>query len=117
MVDIAKARNQGGNVTEVKVPLYHAGTDTPYDNIVSMPIYNKVKKSDSPTSILGYLNTTDEYADISGMDCIMVTKIANNVMYDNVTVIGMNNASFIVEIDGIEYSVRRAIVRFITGTN
>lgn len=117
MVDIAKARNQGGNVTEVKVPLYHAGTDTPYENITSMPIFNKVEKSGTPSSILGYLNVADEYTDISGIDCIMATKIGANVMFDNVTVVGMNNASYIVEIDGVEYSVRRAIVRFITGTN
>ena len=117
MVDIAKARNQGGNVSEVKVPLYHAGTDTPYDNITNMPVFNKVEKTGTPSSILGYLNVADEYTDISGVECVMVTKIGTNVVYDNVTIIGMNNASYIVDIDGVEYSVRRAIVRFITGTN
>ena len=43
----------------------------------------------------------------------MITQIGGNVYRDIVTVVGATNSAYVVEIDGVEYSVRKSVVRFV----
>ena len=118
MADIVKSRNAGQNAGPVKVPVYQAGTDARWDGITTMPIVNKVKieGSGNGKSVLSVLSqNTEEYADMSGHTVTMVTKIGDNIYHDVVKLIGCTNNGFVVEIADVEYTVRRSIVRFITG--
>ena len=119
MADIVKSRNKGQNAGPVKVPLYKAGTDARWDGISTMPIVNKVTiagANGNGKSILSVLaKDTQDYTDLSGQTVTMVTKIGENVYHDVVKLIGCTNNGYVVEIGGEEYTVRRAIARFITG--
>lgn len=113
--DIVKARNQGANVGPVKAPLYQITNDTRYEGITSMPVLNKIESEPKAFggSILDCIvKTTSEFEDLSGRTVTMVAKIGENVTRDTVKVIGCTNSAYVVEINGVEYSVRRAIVRF-----
>ena len=118
MADIVKSRNAGQNSGPVKVPVYQAGTDAKWEGITTMPIVNKVtvKGSGDGKSILSVLaKDTEEFSDMSGHEVTMVAKIGDNIYHDVVKLIGCTNSGFVVEIGGTEYTVRRSIVRFITG--
>lgn len=118
MADIVKSRNKGQNGGPVKVPVYKAGTDAKWDGISTMPIVNKitVKGVGDGKSILSVLaKDTEEYADVSGQTVTMVAKIGDTIYHDIVKLIGCTNSGFVVEIAGEEYTVRRSIVKFITG--
>ena len=120
MADIVKSRNAGQNAGPVKVPVYQAGTDARWDGITTMPIVNKVKieGSGNGKSVLSVLSqNTEEYTDMSGHTVTMVTKIGDNIYHDVVKLAGCTNNGFVVEIADVEYTVRRSIVRFITGDN
>lgn len=115
MSDIVKARNVGSNGGPVNAPLYDAPIDAMWDSIPTFPIVNKVRKENGAgaTSILSKLDTGTMYTSIDGQTVTMVSKIGNDVCKDVVKVIGATNTAYVVEINNVEYSVRKSIVRFI----
>lgn len=118
MPDIVKARNQGSNSSPVYAPVYKCGFDVPFESIRNMPIENlniNIEKSDSILSMLS--PKTPELLDISGRTVWMIASIGGETFKDEVTVVGKTNSAYVVQIGDIEYSVRIAIVRFITGTD
>ena len=57
-----------------------------------------------------------DYESIDGRVVGMITQIGGTVYRDVAKVIGATNASYVVEIDGIEYSVRKSVVKFTART-
>ena len=117
MADIVKSRNAQNHAGPVKVPVFKCGNDCAWDSIPTMPIINRATASiDNAKSILSVIaKDTETYTDISGTTVTMVSKIGTEVYHDIVTVVGCTNTGFIVTIGDSEYTVRRSIVRFITG--
>ena len=118
MADIVKSRNKGQNGGPVKVHVYKAGTDAKWGWISTMPIRNKitVKGVGDGKRIRSVLaKDTEEYADVSGQTVTMVAKIGDTIYHDVVKLIGCTNSGYVVEIAGEEYTVRRSIIKFITG--
>lgn len=115
MSDIVKARNAGNNSGPVNAPLYDAPIDCQWDSIPTFPVVNEVKRTNSAgcTSILSKLDMGTALSSIDGMTVTMVAKIGNDVCKDVVRVVGSTNTAYVVNIEGVEYSVRKSVVRFI----
>lgn len=107
--DITKARGQ--NASPVEVPLYKAPRGTAFSEIATMPIANTKKEACDKTSILS-LMVEDGFTDLQGTTVRMVSKAGGQQYEDVVEIVGMKQASYIVRIDGVDYAVRKAIVRF-----
>lgn len=119
MADITKARNTGSNSAPVRVPLYDAPIDALYDTVSTFDVVNFLKSESnvSGKSVLSVLESKKfEFSDIEGRTVGMFTIIGGTTYFDVVKVIGCTNTAFVVEIDGIEYSVRKSIVRFTVRT-
>ena len=114
MSDIVKARNAGQNASPVNVPLYDAPFDANWDAIGTFEIVNQVQKNPKAgASVLTLIDANrPDYESIDGRTVGMITQIGGNVYRDVVKVIGATNASYVVEIGGIEYSVRKSVVKF-----
>lgn len=114
MADIVKARNAGQNASPVNVPLYDAPFDANWDAIGTFEIVNQVKKDPKAgASVLTLIDANRPgYESIDGRTVGMITQIGGNVYRDVAKVIGATNASYVVEIDGVEYSVRKSVVKF-----
>ncbi len=118
MADIVKARNAGQNASPVNVPLYDAPFDANWDAIGTFEITNMVKKDPKAgASILTLVDANrPDYESIDGRTVGMITQIGGNVYRDVVKMVGVTNASYVVEIDGVEYSVRKSVVKFTART-
>lgn len=114
MADIVKARNAGQNASPVNVPLYDAPFDANWDAIGTFEIVNMVKKDPKAgASVLTLIDANrPDYESIDGRTVGMITQIGGTVYRDVAKVIGATNASYVVEIDGVEYSVRKSVVKF-----
>lgn len=113
--DIAKARNSGES-TPVYAPVYDAPISTAYSEIANAPITNQEREiKGREGSILNTLDCGTRMLDISGRTVGMVTSINGETYRDVVEVVGETKASYIVKIDGVDYAVRKSIVRFVTG--
>lgn len=115
MADIVKARNAGQNASPVNVPLFDAPFDATWDAIGTFEIVNQMQKNPKAgASVLTLIDANrPDFESIDGRTVGMITQIGGNVFRDVVKVIGATNASFVVEIDGVEYSVRKSVVKFI----
>lgn len=110
--DITTAR--GNNSSPCEVPVYDAQKDTPFSAIDKMPVTNrKSTKAGNDTSILAHLPEVKGYLDMEGTTVGMVAMVGGHQTYDVVKLIGVKQSSYIVEIGGTEYAVRKSIVRFI----
>lgn len=107
--DISRAR--GNSNGPIKVPIYDAPNGTAYADIATYPVVNQFSTADGD-SILSVLGGTG-YTDVEGATAIMVAKIGDKEYRDKVVLIGEKQNVYVVEIDGIEYAVRKSIVRFI----
>lgn len=118
MADIVKARNMGQNASPVNVPLYDAPIDANWDAIETFEIVNRIKKDPKAgASVLTLIDANrPDYESIDGRTVGMITQIGGNVFRDVVKVIGATNAGYVVEIGGVEYSVRKSVVRFTART-
>lgn len=109
--DITQAR--GNNSTPCEVPLYDAPKGTPFSEIANCPIVNsRMNRPGMENSILSHLPSQQGFTDIEGTTVRMVCQIGGNITEDVVKLVGVKQSSYVVEIDGIEYAIRKAIARF-----
>lgn len=109
--DITPAR--GNNHTPCEVPLYDAPKGTPFSEITNCPVLNsKSVKVGNEGSILAHLPAQQGYTDIEGTTVRMVCQLGGQMTEDIVTLIGVKQSSYVVEIAGNEYAIRKSIARF-----
>lgn len=77
------------------------------------PIMNVVSAFES-SSILSMLDSrSKQFSDISGMAVTMSCHVQDKYTEDEVTVVGERGNFYIVEIDGVKYSVNKGCATFI----
>lgn len=109
--DIALAR--GNNNSPIMAPVYDAPIEAGWDAIPTYDVVNKVVNTASTKSILSRIGVTAETEDVNGWVVLMVSKIGEDVMHDVVTLKGEKQHSYVVDINGTEYAVKKSIVRFV----
>ncbi len=107
---IAIARESENRELNVNVPLYLYSEDASFKEYIDAePISETKTESDSILSLLGGKR---QYSDLNGIECLMLTFDGDKKYKNNVIIKGQTAKRFIVEIDGIEYSVYKGCVIF-----
>lgn len=113
MSNYIKKTREGEFNPFVRAPLRRANPNADYEEIARSPITNieSLFKSDS---ILSKLDSRQKnFSDVTGVSCIMVARINEEVFRDKVTIKGEKGNFFVVEIDGTDYSVSKTCVLFV----
>ena len=114
MSNYIKKTKEGSNFNiEVRAPIRRATATESYENIIkSVPINTENKfKSSSILSKLDGKNRT--FSNIEGVTVMMLCKIHDDVTQDEVTVRGEMGNFYIVEIDGVLYSINKSCATFV----
>lgn len=81
--------------------------------MLKAPVMN-VENRFKSTSILSKLDGKGKtYSDIEGVTVLMITEVQGDVMTDEVIVRGEMSNFYIVEIDGVKYSVLKSCATFV----
>lgn len=114
MSNYIKKTKEGSNFNiEVRAPIRRATATENYEDIVkSVPINTENKfKSSSILSKLDGKNRT--FSNIEGVTVMMFCKIHDDVTQDEVTVRGEMGNFYIVQIDGVLYSINKSCAMFV----
>lgn len=107
---IALARESENRELNVNVPLYLYSEDATFKQYIDAEPINTIKNDSD--SILSLLGGKRQYSDITGIECLMLTFDGDKKYKNNVIVKGQTAKRYIVEIDGVEYSVYKGCVIF-----
>lgn len=109
-----KQTKDGSNYNyEVRAPIRKAKKTDSIEDMLKAPIMN-VENRFKSTSILSKLDGKGKtYSDIEGVTVLMITEVQGDVMSDEVIVRGEMSNFYIVEIDGVKYSVLKSCATFV----
>ena len=107
---IAIARESENRELDVNVPLYLYSEDTTFEEYINATPINEIKNESD--SILSLLGGKRQYSDLNGVECLMLTFDGEKKYKNNVIVKGQTSKRYIVEIDGVNYSVYKGCVIF-----
>lgn len=109
-----KQTKDGSNYNyEVRAPIRKAKKNDSIEDMLKAPVMN-VENRFKSTSILSKLDGKGKtYSDIEGVTVLMITEVQGDVMTDEVIVRGEMSNFYIVEIDGVKYSVLKSCATFV----